>query len=103
MIKRVLVPLDKPDAAEDTLALVDALVATGATIRFVHVAPVQDNVVAPEGATIRAEAEAFAADTILVTTGTRSSVKRALLGSVGEALLRRAGIDLLLYRPPRAA
>jgi nucleotide-binding universal stress UspA family protein len=145
MIKRVLVPLDKPDAAEDTLALVDALMATGATIRFVHVAPVQDNVVTPEGVTITyagqqmasivaawsdalepalarldatsvdhvvrfgdrvpeilAEAEAFAADTILVTTGTRSSVKRALLGSVGEALLRRAGIGVLLYRPPRA-
>ncbi len=52
-------------------------------------------------AEILAEAEAFGADTILVTTGTRSSVKRALLGSVAEAMLRRAGVGVLLYRAPR--
>jgi nucleotide-binding universal stress UspA family protein len=50
---------------------------------------------------ILAEAEAFGADTIVVTTGTRSSVKRAVLGSVAEAMLRRAGTGVLLYRPPR--
>jgi nucleotide-binding universal stress UspA family protein len=47
---------------------------------------------------ILAEAEAFDADTIVVTTHTRSSMKRALLGSVAEALLRRAGVAVLLYR-----
>jgi nucleotide-binding universal stress UspA family protein len=52
-------------------------------------------------AEILAEAEAFGADTILVATGTRSSVKRALLGSVAEAMLRRAGVGVLLYRAPR--
>jgi nucleotide-binding universal stress UspA family protein len=52
---------------------------------------------------ILTEAEAFAADTIVVTTSTRSSVKRALLGSVAEAMLRRARIGVLLYRPPREA
>jgi nucleotide-binding universal stress UspA family protein len=50
---------------------------------------------------ILAEAEAFDADTIFVTTGTRSSMKRALLGSVAEAILRRAQTGVLLYRPPR--
>jgi nucleotide-binding universal stress UspA family protein len=50
---------------------------------------------------ILTEAEAFGTDTILVTTGTRSSVKRALLGSVAEAMLRRARGGVLLYRPPR--
>jgi nucleotide-binding universal stress UspA family protein len=38
---------------------------------------------------------------IAVITGTRSSVKRALLGSVAEAMLRRAPVGVLLYRPPR--
>jgi nucleotide-binding universal stress UspA family protein len=52
---------------------------------------------------ILTEAEAFGADTIVVTTSTRSSVKRALLGSVAEAMLRRARIGVLLYRPPREA
>jgi nucleotide-binding universal stress UspA family protein len=53
-------------------------------------------------AEILAEAEASGADTIVVATGTRSSMKRALLGSVAEAMLRRAGVGVLLYRPPRA-
>ncbi len=143
MIKRVLVPLDKSDAAEDVLPIVAALATTGATVRLIHVAPVPDNVVTPEGwtvayadqemasvqalwsdslraaaerlhgavehivrfgdpvAEILTEAKAFGADTIVVTTGTRSSVKRALLGSVAEAMLRRARIGVLLYRPPR--
>ncbi len=52
-------------------------------------------------AEILTEAQAFGADTILVTTDTRSSVKRALLGSVAEAILRRAHIGVLLYRAPR--
>lgn len=50
---------------------------------------------------ILSEAEAFGADTIVVSTGTRSSVKRALLGSVAEAMLRRAHVGVLLYRSPR--
>jgi nucleotide-binding universal stress UspA family protein len=50
---------------------------------------------------ILTEAEAFGADAILVTTDTRSSVKRALLGSVAEAILRRAPVGVLLYRAPR--
>jgi nucleotide-binding universal stress UspA family protein len=144
MIKRVLVPIDSPDASDSVLAIVAALVATGAIVRFLHVAAVQDNVVAPDGRTVTyagqemasiearwsdaleairarldagavdhrvrfgdpiaeivAEAEEFGADTVVVTTSTRSSVKRAVLGSVAEAVLRRAGIGVLLYRPPR--
>ncbi len=50
---------------------------------------------------VLAEAEAFGADTVAVTTGTRSSLKRTLLGSVAEAMLRRAPVGVLMYRPPR--
>ena len=49
---------------------------------------------------ILAEAEAFGADTIVVTTGRRCGVSRTLLGSVAERMLRRAGVGVLLYRPP---
>jgi nucleotide-binding universal stress UspA family protein len=145
MIKRVLVPIDGSDAAEDILPVVATLATTGSTIRLIHVAPMPENVVTAEGRTVAysdqemariqalwsdalrdtavrvhgavdhvvrfgdpiseilTEAEAFAADTIVVTTSTRSSVKRALLGSVAEAMLRRARIGVLLYRPPRDA
>lgn len=143
MSKRVLVPLDTTEATEDILPIVAMLATTGATVRLIHVAPVPEHVVTPEGRTVAytdqemarvqalwsdslrdtaarlhgavdhvvrfgdpaaeilTEAEAFGADTIVVTTGTRSSVKRALLGSVAEAMLRRARIGVLLYRPPR--
>jgi nucleotide-binding universal stress UspA family protein len=145
MMKRVLVPIDGSDAAEDILPVVAMLATTGSTIRLIHVAPMPENVVTAEGRTVAyadqemtriqalwsdalrdtavrvhgavdhvvrfgdpvseilTEAEAFAADTIVVTTSTRSSVKRALLGSVAEAMLRRARIGVLLYRPPREA
>ena len=145
MIKRVIVPIDKSDAAEDILPVVTTLATTGSTIRLIHVAPMPENVVSPEGRTVAysdqemarvqalwsdalrdtavrvhgtvdhivrfgdpvseilTEAAAFGADTIVVTTSTRSSVKRALLGSVAEAMLRRARIGVLLYRPPRDA
>jgi nucleotide-binding universal stress UspA family protein len=145
MIKRVLVPIDGSDAAEDILPVVATLATTGSTIRLIHVAPMPENVVTAEGRTVAysdqemariqalwsdalrdtavrvhgavdhvvrfgdpvseilTEAEAFAADTIVVTTSTRSSVKRALLGSLAEAMLRRARIGVLLYRPPREA
>ena len=52
-------------------------------------------------AEILAEAEAFCADTVVVTTGTRRSLKRTLPGSVAEAMPRRAPIGVLMYRPPR--
>jgi nucleotide-binding universal stress UspA family protein len=145
MIKRVLVPIDGGDAAEDILPVVTTLANTGATVRLIHVAPIPENVVTPGGRTVAyadqemarvqalwtdalrntaarlngavdqvvrfgdpaaeilSEAEAFGADTILVATNTRSSVKRALLGSVAEATLRRAKMGVLLYRPPREA
>jgi nucleotide-binding universal stress UspA family protein/transposase len=143
MSKRILVPLDTTEATEALLPIVSMLTAAGAAVRLIHVAPVPDNVVTPEGRTVAyadqemarvqamwsdalhdtaarlhdsvdrvvrfgepateilTEAEAFGADTIVVTTGTRSSVKRALLGSVAEAMLQRARIGVLLYRPPR--
>jgi nucleotide-binding universal stress UspA family protein len=145
MSKRALVPVDTIEAAEDILPIVAMLATAGSAVRLVHVAPIPDNVVTPEGRTVAyanqemarietlwseslrdtaarlpgavdhvvrfgnpaseilAEADAFDADTIVVTTSTRSSVKRALLGSVAEAMLRQAPIGVLLYRPPRVS
>ncbi|HEU5322372.1 MAG TPA: universal stress protein, partial [Methylomirabilota bacterium] len=136
MSKRVLVPLDTAEATEDILPIIAMLATAGATVRLIHVAPVPDNVVTPEGRTIAyadqemarvqalwsdslretaarlhgavdhvvrfgdpaaeilTEADAFGADTVVVTTATRSSVKRALLGSGAEAPLRRARIGV---------
>jgi nucleotide-binding universal stress UspA family protein len=45
------------------------------------------------------EAEAFDADLVVVTTTCRSSVKRGVLGSVAEQVLRRARPPVLLLRP----
>jgi nucleotide-binding universal stress UspA family protein len=45
------------------------------------------------------EAEAFGADVIAVMTACRSGIKRALLGSVAEQLLRKAAATVLLVRP----
>jgi len=143
MAKRFLVPLDRSAEAEQVLPLVaDAARSAGATVRLLHVAPVPDNVLSPEGrvvayadqemsrldgegtqylhdltarlggvpaetvvrfgepaAEILREAEAFGADVIAVTTTCRSGVKRALLGSVAEQLLRKAAPTVMLVRP----
>jgi nucleotide-binding universal stress UspA family protein len=48
---------------------------------------------------ILAEAEAFDADLIAVTTRCRSGVSRTLLGSVAEQVLRRAPPAVMLLRP----
>ena len=48
---------------------------------------------------ILSEADAFGADVIAVMTTCRSGVKRALLGSVAEHLLRKAVATVLLIRP----
>lgn len=47
---------------------------------------------------ILAEAEEFGADLIAVTTTCRNSLKRGLLGSVAEQLMRRARTAVLLLR-----
>ena len=141
MMKRVLVPLDRSEAAEDVLPLVTMLARADATVRLLHVASVPEAVVTPDGRTIAyadqaiarletewadyvstvtarcnidveaairfgetvseivAEAEACGADTILVSTSTGCALKRALLGSVAETMLRRAPVDVLVYRP----
>lgn len=49
---------------------------------------------------ILAEAEECGADTIVLSTRTPCTLERALLGSAAEAMLRRAPIGVLLYRPP---
>jgi len=47
------------------------------------------------------EAEVFGADAIAVMTSCRSGLKRSLLGSVAEALLRKAPTTVMLLRPSR--
>lgn len=47
------------------------------------------------------EAEAFGADLIAVTTSCRNALKRTLLGSVAEQLLKRAGVAIMIVRPQR--
>jgi nucleotide-binding universal stress UspA family protein len=47
------------------------------------------------------EADAYGADLIAVTTGGRSGISRVALGSVAEAVFRRAGVAVLLFHPGR--
>ena len=44
------------------------------------------------------EAEDYSADVIVVGTAARSAIKRTLVGSVAEAVLRRADVPVLLHR-----
>jgi nucleotide-binding universal stress UspA family protein len=48
------------------------------------------------------EAEAFGADLIAVTTEGRGAVRRALLGSVAEQVVRKADAPVMLVRPGRS-
>jgi nucleotide-binding universal stress UspA family protein len=48
------------------------------------------------------EAEAFGADMIAVTTEGRGAVRRALLGSVAEQIVRKADAPVMLLRPGRS-
>lgn len=45
------------------------------------------------------EIDAFDADLVAVATKTRSSISRALLGSVAEELVRKAPVTVMLVRP----
>jgi nucleotide-binding universal stress UspA family protein len=47
------------------------------------------------------EADAYGADLIAVTTGGRSGISRVALGSVAEAVFRKAGVAVLLFHPSR--
>ena len=51
-------------------------------------------------AEILAEADAFDADLIAVTTSTHKTLKDRLLGSVAAELMKRARVPVLLLRPP---
>jgi nucleotide-binding universal stress UspA family protein len=46
------------------------------------------------------EAEDFGADLIAVTTGCRSVLRRAIMGSVAEEVVQRATIPVLLLSAP---
>jgi nucleotide-binding universal stress UspA family protein len=144
-MKRVLVPLDKSDAAEAVFPLIAMLAKAGATVRLVHVAAVAENVLGDDGRVavfadqemqsreaewtdyvvaaqarlgvklegairfgdpateILQEAEVCGADTVVVTASTSGSVRRALFGSVADTMLRRAPLDVLMWRPAAAA
>jgi nucleotide-binding universal stress UspA family protein len=54
-------------------------------------------------AEILRDAEQFKADLIAVSTGTRSALGRALLGSVAEQIVRKADVPVMLLRPGRQA
>jgi|KBSSwiStaDraftv2_1062776.scaffolds.fasta_scaffold28116_3 nucleotide-binding universal stress UspA family protein len=143
MAKRFLVPVDQRPIGEPAMAIVaDAARAAGGTVRLLHVAPVPELVVSPEGHTVAYadqemsrveaehldhlrrfepvftgvaveavvrfgepaeeildEAEAWGAEVIAVMTTCRNGVKRTLLGSVAEQLLRKAAATVLLIRP----
>jgi nucleotide-binding universal stress UspA family protein len=145
MIKRVLVPLDKTETAEEILPLIAMLAKADASVRAVHVAPMPETVMTLDGRTIAysdqeqaslhaswsdyvhvltarsglevedtirfgdpateilAEADAWGADTIALSTTTSCTLKRAILGGVAETILRRAPIAVLLYRPAAVA
>jgi nucleotide-binding universal stress UspA family protein len=47
------------------------------------------------------EAAAFEADLIAVTTGARSALGRAVLGSVAEQIVKKADAPVMLVRPGR--
>lgn len=47
------------------------------------------------------EADGWGADLVVVSTTTRSGLRRALLGSVAEQVLRRAKAPVLLFRSGR--
>jgi nucleotide-binding universal stress UspA family protein len=47
------------------------------------------------------EAEAFGADLIAVTTAGRSGISRVALGSVAEAVFRKAGVAVVLFHSGR--
>ncbi len=49
------------------------------------------------------EAEAFGADLIAVTTAGRSGISRVALGSVAEAVFRKAAVAVVLFHPGRRA
>ena len=142
MAKRFLIPVDQGLSSEPAMALVaDAARAVGGTVRLLHVAPVPDMVVNPEGRTVAyvdqemarveaehldhlqhfepifggvavdsvvrfgepveeivREAEAFGAEAVAVMTTCRNGVRRTLLGSVAEQLLRKAPMMVMLIR-----
>lgn len=52
---------------------------------------------------ILAEAEAFGADLIVMSTKVASGLSRLVLGSVAEQVLRKAGSAVMLFRATREA
>lgn len=123
----LLVPLDGSDASEEALPYAAAIAQrTGARIALAHVREGVDVVeglnesypasIASDaglaGLEVRtdvlqgevkeallAHAETVRADLIVMTSSGRGGIRRALMGSVADALVRRAEIPVLLIRP----
>lgn len=89
----------EPDAEaslQDYLATVARDLAPANVRGDVRVAPVTDF-----AATILREARAQHSDLIVMATHGRSGLRRAMLGSVADKVLRGSTIPVLLYRPRR--
>jgi nucleotide-binding universal stress UspA family protein len=74
-----------------SLAMAEPLLAGVTLERAVRFGDAVDEIVA--------EIEAFDADLVIMTTTCRSSVKRRVLGSIAEQVMRRAKPPVLLLRP----
>ena len=75
----------------ESLQVSEAMLVGVTVERTVRFGPVIDEIVQ--------EIEAFEADLVVVTTTCRNSVKRAVLGSVAEQVMRRVKPPVLLLRP----
>lgn len=122
-IRRVLVPLDGSDISEQAVRLAAKVARrTGASLRIVHVRePVDDRATYPEELLAAPELEGtdahaavlagdvrqalmqdaleWDADLIVMTSRGRGGLKRAILGSVADELVRQSRIPVLLVRP----
>lgn len=101
-MKRILVPLDRSATAEQVLGVEAEASAYLGSLAATHLAGVPVDGVVRFGRVmhqIRRELDAFEADTLCVMTKTRSSLTRALLGSVAEELLHEAPVTVVLVRP----
>lgn len=125
-LSRILVPLDGSLVSEEAVPYAASLARrAGATLRLVHVEAETSHEVLPvtypadllkepvlDGVKVQAEvlqgpvqealledARNFNADLLVLTSRGRSGVKRAVLGSVADRVIRHSEVPVLLVRP----
>jgi len=122
--KRILVPLDGSESAETAVAVAaDLARSSGGSVRLLRVSPVPKQWVGnygrlvvyadqemerltaegrdyleTVGAQVPVEAEAFGADAIVLATGRLSWLKRVTGGGVGQSVVRKAPVTVVLVR-----